>query len=132
MKANAKDTFIGEHKLIELTKAQFTTDKEEDIAFILSAVSTMCQLHLYVIEGVRRKKVIGRGPIEWRYLHLRSFTFKGNPTSLLEMHHNKVAVVIDTRIEILELFNDKKKKISLKGHKKPIRTIAKVSRETPI
>jgi hypothetical protein len=48
------------------------------------------------------------------------------------MNHNKVAVCHGTKIELIEIFNDRKRRIVLKGHVKPIKTIARFSREIKI
>lgn len=46
------DVYYGDNKLIELVTTEFAANKQEDITFILSCLSSLKIVNLYVIDGV--------------------------------------------------------------------------------
>jgi hypothetical protein len=98
------DIYPSQNKLIELRDTKFRANKTQDVAFILSAISTLKKVNLYVIDGVVTKCCcITRKKIEWSYQHLRTFDFDHAPCALLELHHNKFSCATGNDIEIIDI-----------------------------
>lgn len=113
---------------------EFASNKQEDVAFILSCVSSIKTVNLYVIDGILTKLFCcySAAPIQWQYQHLRAIKFEYSPTSLLELSHNRVGVAVGRDIEIIDIHSETKARMILEGHEERIRSLTMMSRKSKI